>query len=113
LVDVSPREVVGACEVVELVAEVSVAVVEVDVEEQLSECDGDNYQHAFVEERFRSASWGGKRRRGGGHKGVKNSRSEEKMCNECVRGITGARFEKRRVAERLTGWPLRAGRTVI
>ena len=39
LVDVAPGEVVAAGYVVELVAKVAVAVVEVDVEEEFGECD--------------------------------------------------------------------------
>jgi hypothetical protein len=98
--------VVGAREVVELVAEVSVAVVEVDVEEQLGESDGNNHQHAFDQERRRAASWGRKRRRDGGHEGVKNSRSEEKLCHgnhqeEIEREVSRSDSKK---------WPFAAGK---
>jgi hypothetical protein len=46
LVNVSPLQVVGARHVVEFVAEISVAVIEVDVEEKLGEGDGPDQGHA-------------------------------------------------------------------
>ncbi len=51
LVNIAPGEVIAAGNVVELVAEVAVAVVEVDMEEQLGECDEPDDQHAAGEER--------------------------------------------------------------
>ena len=41
-----PGEVIAASDVIKLVAEVAVAAIEVAVEEQLSQCDGQNNQHA-------------------------------------------------------------------
>lgn len=50
LVDISPGEVIAADDVIELVAKVAVAVVEVDVEEQLCEADGPDDGYAFSKE---------------------------------------------------------------
>ena len=50
LVDVSPLQVVAARHVVKFIAKIAVAVVEVDVEEQLGEGDGPNYSHPAGEE---------------------------------------------------------------
>ena len=52
LIDISPGQVVAAGHVVELVAEISVAVIEVTVEQQLGQGDGPDYGHALGEKRL-------------------------------------------------------------
>src|SRR5690348_9227083 len=50
LVNVSPAEMVAARHVVELVPEIAVAVIEVDVQEELRESDGPDDGHGGREE---------------------------------------------------------------
>ncbi len=52
LVDLPPSEVIAARHVIELVAEVSIAVVEVDVEQQIRQGDGPDGRHARCEKRL-------------------------------------------------------------
>jgi hypothetical protein len=60
LVDVSPGQMIPAGDVVELVAKISVAVVEVDVEQKFGEGDGPDDRHAAGEKRFVAAGGSGK-----------------------------------------------------
>ena len=71
LVDVSPGEVIAAGHVIQLVAEISVAVVEVDVEQQIRQGNGPDDRHDGGEEQLVVAV--GSRRRGGGagHRGYR------------------------------------------
>ena len=48
---VSPGEMVAARDVIELIAKVAITVVEVDVEEQVGESDGQNDQHSASQQR--------------------------------------------------------------
>jgi hypothetical protein len=49
LIDVSPRKMVAASDVVEFVAEVAVAIIEIDMEKQFGHRDGPDERHATSE----------------------------------------------------------------
>src|SRR5216684_2974812 len=65
LVNVSPGEVITARNVVELIAKISVAVVEVDVEEEVGQGDGEDNHHAagkkglLLAAGWTDSGWGG------------------------------------------------------
>jgi hypothetical protein len=65
LVDIAPGHVIAAGDVVELIAKVAVAVVEVDVEEQFGESDGPDDGHALSQEAEWAVGCGGGGRRAG------------------------------------------------
>ena len=67
LVDITPGKVIAAGHVVEFVAEISVTIIEIDVEEQIGDGDGPNRSHASGKERLLVAA--GRRRRCSGSHG--------------------------------------------
>ncbi len=73
LIDVSPLQVVAAGNVVELVAEVTVAVVEVNMEYKIGQRNGPDHRHAIREERL-SATVGSREGSGSSiHRGIKDN----------------------------------------
>src|SRR4029077_11750147 len=76
LVDITPRQMIAASEEIEFIAKIAVAIIEVDVEEQLGKSDSRDNQHPSGKERLvRAAGLDGSGRCAGhGEEGYREDR---------------------------------------